>query len=412
MNVRRFTWLLGLLSVCVVVCWSCPALAQTIAITKTAQSTYLANPDGSQYSHSYTPSTTQLLWVNKKECAASLVYHLSITATGIQGLPMEVYAAQTGQDCTSNVNRITTPVCWKVFSDIAQNGTYSIEVPVQSVVAQITSSNGLASYYKGQPSDCDKAALAVPSGGVGITLSVFVYSGLTTGTPTYSDSWDQFGFDLIGPNPPATVTTGIADSELHLHWSSVLDSDRAGFNIYCEKAGAPIDAGVSDSGVQIATGGAATGGAASGTGGAATGSTGGTTSTLDAGVENLGCPITSIAQGIPPTGISPKGSASTITATDAYAHGLDNGISYACAVSVTDVMQNDGPLSTVVCGTPKPVDDFYTSYRNAGGKAGGGFCSIRKPGVGVGPMIALASLAMLALRRRRRSKVENGDGTR
>jgi MYXO-CTERM domain-containing protein len=282
---------------------------------------------------------------------------------------------------------------------------------VQSVIAQNTSSNGLASYYKGLPADCDKAALAVPSGGVGITLSVFVYSGLTTGTPTYTDSWDQFGFDLIGPNPPATVTMGIADSELHLHWSSVLDSDRAGFNIYCEPAGAPIDAGVSDSGVQIATGGAATGGAASGTGGDL--GTGGTTSTLDAGVENLNCPSANIQQGLPPSvGISPKGSASTITATDAYAHGVSNGTSYACAISVTDVMQNDGPLSTVVCGTPKPVDDFYTSYRKAGGKAGGGFCSIRKPGVGVGPMIALASLAMLALRRRRRSKVENGDGTR
>ena len=29
----------------------------------------------------------------------------------------------------------------------------------------------------------------------------------------------------------------------------------------------------------------------------------------------------------------------------------------------------------MVCGTPKETVDFYDAYRNAGGRAGGGYCA-------------------------------------
>jgi len=389
MKVRPITWFFGLFAVGLMALWSCPVQAQSIAINKTSQSTFIATPDGNQYSHPYTPSTSQMLWVNKSECIQNLYYYLSITATGIQGLPLEVWAAQTGTDCSSQANRVTSAVCWKVYADSASNGTYSLRIPVRNVVGQNKSLNGSTSVYLAQEQDCDAAALSVPSGGVGVTLSVYVYSGLTTGTPTYSDSWDQFGFDLVGPNPPVTVGIGIADSELHVSWSAVLDSDRSGYKIYCE----PADSNSAGGSLSVP-----------GTGGSM--SADASADVTDAG-ENASCPSSKIvADKQPPSDISPKGAATTITATDGYAHGVQNDTNYACAVSVADVMRNEGPLSTVVCGTPREVNDFFSQYRSMGGKAGGGFCAVKRPRSGFGATIALASLAILAVgRRRRREKI-------
>ncbi len=391
---RLLTSILGFLVLTALGLVPATVAAQSIAVNKTSQATFLADKSGKQFSHSYTPSTTQALWVNKNECQQDLKYQVSITATGIQGNRLEVWAAGTSTDCSTQAARYTTStaVCWRVYEDTAQNGTYTISIRVQDVVAQHYVSD-VNSQYSATAADCNAAALNIASGGVGIRLSFYVFSGLTTGTPTYSDSWDQIGFDLIGPSPPETVSVGIADTELHLRWNSILDSDRAGFHIYCAP-GVNIDAGVS-------AGGAAATGGASATGGD------------DAGVENLDCANPDIAAGAPPPpNMSPKGSVSTITATDAYASGLSNGTLYACALSVTDVMGNDGLLSPVVCGTPQPVNDIFTAYRAAGGKGGGGFCSIGRPGSVIGQMIPLACLALLALRRRGPGRSKSDDGSR
>ncbi len=416
---RLLASIVGFLVLTALGLWPASGAAQTvgasIAINHTSQSTFLADANGKQFSHAYTPSTTQLLWVNKKECQQNLTYQVSVTATGIQGLPIEVWASQPGTDCSSQLNRYNTPICWRVFKDIAQNGTYTIPIRVEDIVAQKPIPDPTAPKYIATASDCNIAALTVPSGGISIALYFYVFSGLANGTPTYSDSWDQFGFDLVGPNPPATVTVGLADSELHLHWTSVLDPDRAGFHIYCAPGGAVIDV---DSGLNSG-GAASTGGGATATGGIATtaGGTGGSSSTAvpqaDAGVENPQCPNTAIAAGKqPPDNISPSGTASTITATDAYATGLNNGTNYACAISVIDVMGNDGPLSQNVCGNPQPVNDLFTAYRKAGGKGGGGFCSIGRPGSAIGQMIPLACLALLALRRRGLGRSKSADEPR
>lgn len=48
---------------------------------------------------------------------------------------------------------------------------------------------------------------------------------------------------------------------------------------------------------------------------------------------------------------------------------------YSIAVAGIDAVGNVGTLSMINCAKPQPIDDFYKLYREAGGKAGGGYCT-------------------------------------
>ena len=83
---------------------------------------------------------------------------------------------------------------------------------------------------------------------------------------------------------------------------------------------------------------------------------------------------------------------------------LTNGIEYTVGVSGYDTIGNAGKMSDPACATPVPIDDFYKLYRQAGGIAGGGYCSVDEPGVG-GTMFGASALAIalgLFIRRRNR----------
>jgi hypothetical protein len=84
------------------------------------------------------------------------------------------------------------------------------------------------------------------------------------------------------------------------------------------------------------------------------------------------------------------------------ARSLLNGTTYAVAVAAVDTAGNSGPLSAVACGTPQEVDDFFELYRRAGGKGGGGFCSISR--VHDFSLLGLLALAGLLLGARRRGQ--------
>lgn len=92
-------------------------------------------------------------------------------------------------------------------------------------------------------------------------------------------------------------------------------------------------------------------------------------------------------------------SSSTINVTN-----LVNYIYYNISVAVVDGSGNVGPLSNVVCGEPVPVADFWYTYYEAGGRAGG-FCSTQGVGVpagtgGLGVLMAASIVAMIRRRRR------------
>ncbi|HEX3772685.1 MAG TPA: hypothetical protein VHV30_17520 [Polyangiaceae bacterium] len=94
------------------------------------------------------------------------------------------------------------------------------------------------------------------------------------------------------------------------------------------------------------------------------------------------------------------------TASNVNIKGLVNGVQYNIAIAAVDALGNVGPLSTLECGTPKPVNDFWDLYKGDGGQAGGGFCALEAPGSPASSAVALGGLATIITalwRRRRRS---------
>jgi hypothetical protein len=85
--------------------------------------------------------------------------------------------------------------------------------------------------------------------------------------------------------------------------------------------------------------------------------------------------------------------------------GLTNGALYNVAVAAVDNSGNVGPPSPLVCQLPLPVDDFFKVYREAGGGAGGNFCSLDVIGGPAASSFSAGVLGVTALafgRRRRR----------
>lgn len=88
---------------------------------------------------------------------------------------------------------------------------------------------------------------------------------------------------------------------------------------------------------------------------------------------------------------------------------LENFKEYAVAIAAIDQFGNVGPLSSVFCETPEPTTDFWENYKNAGGGAGGGICSVDGAGLPVGSITVMSVFGLAALgtmRRRRRHAAE------
>jgi hypothetical protein len=86
--------------------------------------------------------------------------------------------------------------------------------------------------------------------------------------------------------------------------------------------------------------------------------------------------------------------------------GLTDGVTYNVVVAAVDGTGNVGPSSTLTCNYPAQIQDFWQSYEQDGGGAGG-FCSLDVVGGGgtslatVGGLLAATAL----IRRRRRGGV-------
>jgi len=105
----------------------------------------------------------------------------------------------------------------------------------------------------------------------------------------------------------------------------------------------------------------------------------------------------------PTTGIT----VGAMTASSYNITGLRNDVQYNVAIAGVDALGNVGPLSTLECASPGPINDFWDVYRASGGQAGGGFCALEAPGAPAGSAIVFGgafTVAAAALRRRRRKK--------
>jgi len=81
---------------------------------------------------------------------------------------------------------------------------------------------------------------------------------------------------------------------------------------------------------------------------------------------------------------------------------LTNGTQYTAAVAAFDQYGNTGAISTAACSTPKPVDDFWTDYNNAGGNA---FCALtlvgNRGGAAAAALVGIVGIIFVRRRRKR-----------
>jgi hypothetical protein len=197
--------------------------------------------------------------------------------------------------------------------------------------------------------------------------------------------------DGQAPPAPSTVTVTPGNEALHLSWSTdSLVDDRAGYVVFCSRAGLPVFSKSYYAGTEFFT-------------------------------RQTECgPKVQAQQTWPPvTAADPPPAKVEIPAPDEIAQldtrfvcsdlvttsnewrikGLQNDIKYMVGVASVDIRGNASPITSVVVQAPVPTKDFYRGYRDAGGAATGCAYGARARSGGVA-LVALMLLAMVRLRRR------------
>lgn len=320
--------------------------------------------------------------ISRKDCEnPSDKFKFNLTLTDFDGKQLEVWMAEaTSLDCTLQADRGQTadPHCVKVTTrDPA--ATLTVELTSAEIAASIESVSGCVD------SNSNSAARA-------FTLYFLLVDATPSDVVDNSATWVS-KIDMIGPTPPTELSAGLGDGLLVVSYTAPTSTDVDGFTVYCDPPGGSATSTTSSS--------SASSSSASST---STASTGVTTSGAGGGASGSCSSSLLIAGEIPATTLASCGTASK-SASKANAKGLTNGEPYAVGIASHDVLGNVGPMSEIVCGVPAPVDDFFETYRDAGGKGGGG-CSVSPGGVAGGAGLLAVGLAGLALsaRRARRSK--------
>lgn len=386
------TFLLATLVVATAVLWTGSAFAQTVAI----------NEGSIQRSTSFRSSSQNPLWISKADCLANDQISFPLTVSNYGSYQLEVWAGSASDDCrTPEARRGTTAVCWQVWKGVPTSTGLNVIVSTRDIVSRNKpSEGGPTGPGSGTVEDCEWTEATTAPQEVALYF-MFVDAG----------SEQQMGgaiwktkFDLAGPTAPGKVSAGIGDTLLVLDWNESTDTDKAGYRFYCDpipgKEGeqtnvetfdldasldADLDAGDAEAGGDA--------GDDASTDAAADGATDAAAEAAADAATNTGssCPTNVLVVNTAPKEEYYCGSGS---GTSGKVSGLKNGVRYSVAVAAVDGVGNVGKLSNVTCATPSPVDDFFKVYRDAGGQAGGGFCTVTG---GVGHGAGLAGLVFVGL---------------
>lgn len=313
--------------------------------------------------------------ISRKDCEnAKDTFKFNLTLTDFADKQVEVWLAEeTALDCTLKADRAQTEAshCVKLTTKDPDT-SLAIELTSGEISAGITSVSGCVD------SNTNSAARA-------FTLYFMLVDASGADVVDNSATWVS-KIDLLGPVPPTELEAGLGDGLLVISYAVPSSTDVDGFTAFCD----PPSGGASSSTTSTASTGATSSGVTtSGAGGGDAGS----------------CSSSLLVPGqVPATTLASCGTAAK-SASKINAKGLTNGEPYAVAIASHDVLGNVGPMSELVCGVPAPVDDFFETYRESGGKGGGG-CSVSPGGVAGGAGLLGVGLAGLALsaRRARRSK--------
>jgi hypothetical protein len=413
--------------VAAIVTGAATARAQTITLSET----------GITRSVAFRTDPTSRLWISRSDCLVNDTFYFPLTLSDYGSYGLEVWAGESG-DCNDASQRSSSSaLCWRVYSGVPTSYTALIPVRVQDIIAE---GKPAADAGAGTAADCDERANASSATGpVQVTLYFMLMSG--TSNVGTGQTWVT-KYDLKGPEPPTGISVGVGGTLLKVSWSANADTDVTGYTFFCDPPPGGVISNVTsfEAGPQAGSGGA--GGAGGSSGAAATGgaapvadaSTDGGADASDAasGAGGSAAVDASAAGAAATAGTAGSTAASNscnsgvalvtgqLPSADALARnqcgtagkadtaftikGLTDYQPYAVAVASTDTAGNVGPLSTIACGMPQPVIDFYGAYRAAGGTAGGGSCAVGRGWHHSRWLALLAGAALLALivRARRR----------
>jgi hypothetical protein len=365
-------WTRAALAALVTACgfWSARAAAQdstsTITIGKNVGRRLPDAEVGSEYPY----RNARRWWINYNECLRNEYFDFYITVTNPM-YRLEVWAGT--ENCSERRALQDHGQCWIVGDDNSGSFNVTISVPVRRIVSNNV---GIDSGTLRDPESelgTDVCNQSMDASGVQLSLYFFLQNGgQVVGT---AQTWDPtnlggVGYDMIGPAPPRSIHTGMGENQLTVNLDDVqTDADRERFAAYCAPA-------VADDGTFVPS--------------------------EDAPPT---CFTDQLMPGARPDSALKCGEAnetSNVITTDTN---LANDQLYAVGVSGEDIIGNAGPLSTLACGIPKQLNDFFELYAAAGGPGGGGFCSVSTPASSrsKAPTLAVfaALFAGLALRRGR-----------
>ena len=388
---RRWV-LLASLSFLLISVWATSALAQSVTI----------NEASIRRKNGFRKSSQEPLWINRADCLADDRIYFPVTVSNFSNYQLEVWVG-SGNDCRpAEARRTTTAVCWQVWKGVPTSTGLTVEIAVRDIVARVKPGNPGAGPGVGTQKHCEwTQSTTAPLAADMYFMFIDTGSEAQVGGTVWKTK-----FDLAGPTAPRNVTAGVGDSLLVVKWDESTDGDKTGYRFYCDPkpkvaysdeatdlvtarttAALPYyplngDAGIQDVDIADTSDDATTNDASASTD--AADDVSGVLQDASAPAPNPDCPTTVLIAGTVPDEAYRCGSAS-LTASSGYAKGLENNVTYSVGVAAVDKIGNVGKLSNVTCLAPRPVDDFFKVYRQRGGRAGGGFCTVRKPlGAGKG----------------------------
>ncbi len=314
--------------------------------------------------------------INRRDCDENDYFDFTVVPSmPLPGInyDIEVWASESASTNCADPG-MQTPgagVCRQVVPRITD--TYNIKVFVRDIISQ-----AWGSWDGGATADVCESDYDRP---VDRVLHFFVINnGTEAGTPLQY----PVQYDLLGPAPPGSINVGIGQNALVVSWNESSDGSQVyKYRIYAE----PVSAtGAGGAGADPDAGAAGAG-------------------------EPTGCTSSVLTPGEPvPTGTKVRGEA-TNSAKKAEAGGLTNGVTYAVGVASVDSFLNSGNLSSLDCASPEPVTGFFEAYRQAGGGAGGGYCSVgASPSRLLAGGVAFAALGLVLRRLRARTSTASDRG--
>jgi hypothetical protein len=404
--------------------------------------------------------------VSFSDCEDDMTLQFSVVLSGFTGQQnMQIWASRTG-DCTQQADRgigVSAATCWQLSTGltgpvISSPSTSQWNLRVQDIIGPQNNPPFPPSVVNAETS----AACTTQATFLAETITIFFVPLDTSGNLSGTAYQYPLPVDLVGPPAPVGVSENVGNTLMNVTWTANSDSDTIGYDLFIDPIPGMEDAGASMAGgthqeLVCPDSGTSESDAADDAepdGAPGDGGDGGTSAPMDAGchmvtvanttggsagscgdqlleestVQDSGAVIEdsdgatdagTIVSG--PGGISDvpdanllgaqNGGGATIADKSAGQYtitGLTNGVKYHVVVAAVDAFGNVGPSSNEVCDLPAPTQDFWQTYKNDGGGAGGGFCALEAPGARVPSSLAGAGLVVTAValfrRRRRRAR--------